>query len=42
VRNFFKKNDLDILWDGSGKNIVFRHNFCKTSNPASICMHSHH
>ena len=42
VRNFFKKNDLDILWDGSGTNIVFRANFCKTSNPASICMRSHH
>jgi hypothetical protein len=30
-------NDLDIFWDGSGSNIVFMNNRCRTSTPDGIC-----
>jgi hypothetical protein len=36
AKNRFK-NDLDIFWDGSGSNIVFRNNRCRTSTPDGLC-----
>ncbi|HEU4947596.1 MAG TPA: right-handed parallel beta-helix repeat-containing protein [Kribbella sp.] len=39
VGNKFKHNLLDIFWDQKGKDIVFRNNHCKTSDPGWICAH---
>ena len=36
AKNRFR-NDLDIFWDGSGQNIRFRDNRCRTSDPAGLC-----
>ena len=39
VGNVLRRNDPDLFWDGSGSGNVFRHNNCKTSDPAGLCEH---
>lgn len=39
VDNKFKGNKLDIFWDRKGKDIVFRNNDCRSSDPRWICDH---
>jgi hypothetical protein len=33
------RNELDIFWDGSGSNVIFDDNECRTSTPAGLCHH---
>jgi Right handed beta helix region len=37
--NVVLRNDPDLFWDGSGSGNRFRHNRCRTSDPASLCGH---
>jgi hypothetical protein len=37
--NNFKGNKLDVFWDWKGKDIVFRNNDCRSSDPRWICDH---
>jgi hypothetical protein len=39
VDNKFERNKLDIFWDKKGKDILFRDNQCKSSDPRWICDH---
>jgi nitrous oxidase accessory protein NosD len=32
-------NDPDLFWDGTGSGNRFRHNRCRTSDPAGLCSH---
>ena len=33
----FRNRPADLIWDGSGTHIRFRHNHCGTSAPAGLC-----
>ena len=37
--NVVLHNDPDLFWDGSGSGNRFRHNRCRTSDPAGLCSH---
>ncbi len=37
THNRLLNNGLDIAWDGLGLDNVFRHNRCRTSDPAGLC-----
>jgi parallel beta helix pectate lyase-like protein len=37
--NVVLNNDPDLFWDGSGSGNRFRHNLCRTSDPAGLCSH---
>ena len=37
--NVVLHNEPDLFWDGSGSGNRFRHNRCRTSDPAGLCSH---
>lgn len=38
TRNSLRRNrPFDLLWDGTGTNVVFTHNHCATSSPPGLC-----
>lgn len=37
VGNTIRRNDLDVFWDRTGRDIEFRRNDCRTSVPARLC-----
>jgi nitrous oxidase accessory protein NosD len=37
--NIVLGNQPDLFWDGSGSGNLFRHNLCRTSDPAGLCGH---
>ena len=37
--NVVLHNQPDLSWDGSGSGNRFRHNRCRTSDPAGLCGH---
>jgi len=37
--NVVLRNQPDLFWDGTGSGNRFRHNRCRTSDPAGLCGH---
>jgi nitrous oxidase accessory protein NosD len=33
----FRDHPADLIWDGTGTHVTFRHNHCRTSAPAGLC-----
>ena len=33
----FRNHPADLIWDGTGIGVRFRHNHCGTSNPPGFC-----